>query len=262
MVLPAISMLKIEKGTEISKLITLVVPIVSVLISILVVALVVWPKFNEVLRLRSANKDLEILAGKLEEKADKLSSLDGDKLVIQLGAAEQILPSDKEPFVLVRQTEGAAAVSGVLLNRIEVVPGAIGQVSAQKETPPAAGASAQPPTGGDTGAEASKIQLRISLTGDYKSLLSFLDNILSLPRVATIRDLVVFSGQSGQLTSAFMIEAYWQSIPTELASIETPIEDLTQSESARLEQVTLAGLASPAAVPPVPLGRSDLFSPF
>ena len=96
MVLPAISMLKIEKGTEISKLITLVVPIVSVLISILVVALVVWPKFNEVLRLRSANKDLEILAGKLEEKADKLSSLDGDKLVIQLGAAEQILPSDKE----------------------------------------------------------------------------------------------------------------------------------------------------------------------
>ena len=180
----------------------------------------------------------------------------------ELSAAEQLLPSDKGVFVVVKQIENAAAASGVLINRLEVTPGAVGLATTLKGKTAEGGVTETPQSGGEV-LETPKIQLKTSLVGDYRSLLQFLTNTLAVPRVISIRDLTITSsGQSSQVNSSFTIEAYWQPLPSQLASIETPVEDLTEVEAARLSKIALAPEATSAAVPPVPLGRSDLFAPF
>ncbi len=261
--LPTLSLSKITGRLEVSRAASLVSPIAAIIASALIIVLVVWPKFSEVLRLRTANEQLASRARTLEEKVTKLQNLDRSLLEEQLSAAEQLLPSDKAVFSLVGQVERAVGTSGVLLNGIEVAPGVLDpSEQTEDKSKPASGA---PATAKEGEAEiAPKIQVKVSVGSDYKSFIQFLTNIVSMSRVVSIKDLSLSSsGESNQVKAALTIDAYWQVLPKELPSIEAPFEEITDSESARLEQVRTTGLVSPpVAVPVVPLGRSDLFAPF
>jgi Tfp pilus assembly protein PilO len=164
---------------------------------------------------------------------------------------------------LVGQIERSAAASGVLLSRIEVAPGSLSESLSEKPAPASSGAG----EGTDVGDVAQKVQLKVTLSSDYKSLLQFLNNMLSLSRVITIRDLSVSaasssSGESSQIRISLTFDAYWKPLPKQLASIESPIAELTPSESARLENVQLTGFVTPPTVPEVSKGKPDLFAPF
>ena len=239
----------------------LAMPAVAIVVSIGVVFLVTWPRFTEVLKLRGANKQLVQQAEKLALKTQKLEGLDESKLDLQLGAAEQLLPSDKGVFTFIRQIEQAGNASGVLLSRIDVTPGLVGQAGNQPQT------SVPAQQGGEVQEAAPKIQVRILASSDYRSLLLFLSRILAASRIATIGDLGISAGTSSsgaiQLRSAFTINAYWQSLPTQLSSVESEIEELTSDEETLLAKVNQApSFAKIPSVPVVPLGKSDLFTPF
>lgn len=261
MEIPALSVLKSEKGEGIWRYISLVPPIGAILISILVAFLIAWPKFNETLKLKEENKNLLELSQKLEEKAQILQELDRSKLEEQLKAAELLLPSDKDVFLLVRQIEQTAASSGILIGRVEVTPGSINKPTLKGQTTGVAETPAPSQNQQGISVDASVIQVRLSLTGDYRSLFQFLTNTFALPRTLALKDLSVTAGQNSQVSSSMLVEAYWQAIPGELASVETPVELLTDSESARLEKIH-PGSVEQVVVPQVPLGRSDIFAPF
>lgn len=258
------SLLKITGRLELGKTMSLASPVLAIGVSILISLFVVWPKFSEVLRLRAANEQLEIRSGALQEKAQTLQSLDRELLEKQLVAGEQLLPSDKGVFTLVAQIERAAAASGVILSRVEVSPGSIDGTFDDK---PAAGGTSGKGSGGATdGTEADaspKIQLKVSVESNYKSFLQFLGNMLSISRVVSVKDMAISSAaDTGQIKVSLTVDAFWQALPKDLPSIETPIEKLTDSELARLEQIQETGLVTAPIVPSVPLGRSDLFAPF
>lgn len=257
------SILKIGSELGVSKAASIASPIAAIAVSVLIIIFVVWPKFSEVLRLRGANEQLAVRATSLEEKSSKLQSLDRDTLEQQLAAAEQLLPSDKGVFLLVGQLERAASASGVLLTRVEVAPGVINATGDKSAPPSPSPAVPSSSSGSGTADVAPKILVKASVGSDYKSFLQFLKNTLSVSRVISIKDLTVSSsGESNQLKINLTIEAYWQALPSELPSIESALADLTDSELARLREVSLTGLVSVPGVPSVPLGRSDLFAPF
>ena len=58
------------------------------------------------------------------------------------------------------------------------------------------------------------------------------------------------------------MDAYWQPLPSELGSIESPIGVLTDDEQKLLRNVQAEVLKPPPNVPIVPTGKTDLFSPF
>lgn len=252
---------KAESSFDIAKYSSLAVPAVSILLSLLVLLLIVWPKFSETLQIRNSNLELAQKVDSLNEKAAILTGLDETELGRQVVAAEQLLPSDKNIFLLISQIEKAAAASGVLLNRVETAPGLAEAVSAGQSADSApSGAAAQ-------SAIAPNVKVNVSFTSGYSSLLQFLDNALTIPRVISISDLSVSASSSegsAQLKATMSIIAYFKQLPTDLGSIETPITDLTQSEKDRLEKIIDTGLATTpsVSVPQVPIGREDIFAPF
>lgn len=263
---PALSTLKVSDRGEISRFASLAPSIAAIVISLVVVVFIVWPKFSEVLRLRRANSELTSRVAQLEAKAQKLEVLDRDELTSQLAAAEQILPSDKSVFTFIAQVENFAKGTGVLLNRVEVAPGVLqgDQVANQpaiQAQPPGAVGGAQAVT-----AVSPKVQLKITLSSDYKSFISFLTAILNSARLVSVEDLTISSsstsGGAGQVRTTLLVDAYWQSLPVELAAIETPVEDITETEAQILSRVASSGSVGSPVVSQVPLGRSDLFAPF
>src|SRR3972149_8971980 len=110
---------KAENSFDIAKYSSLAVPAVSILVSLLILFLIVWPKFSESLQIKNSNSELTQKVASLKQKADVLTGLDQEELEKQVVAAEQLLPSGKNVFLLVSQIERAAASSGVLLNRVE-----------------------------------------------------------------------------------------------------------------------------------------------
>lgn len=256
------------KSAEVGKAIGFAIPVLAILISVGVAFFVVWPKFNEVLKLKDTNKQNAELSKKLEDKASKLSALDASKLTQQITNAEQLLPSEKSIFTMLRQIENTAGSSGVLISSLSVVPGAIGK-SDGKDNSAAGVAPPAPPTKDSVDPpDVSKIVFRLALTSDYKGLLSFLGGLSSIPRVVAIKDLSVGSGGSSstqgsetQLSYSFELDSYWQAIPSELPSIESPIIELTKDQEAILAKVSNNASVT-SSLPPPPFGRTDLFAPF
>ena len=220
-----------------------------------------WPKLSETLQIKNSNSELTQNADSLKQKAGILSRLDQAELEKQVVASEQLLPSDKNVFLLISQIERAAASSGVLLNRVESTPGLLDTASGGASANPAA------PSAGAPTEIAPSIKVSVSLTSGYSSLLSFLNNVLVIPRAVSITDLSVSSATSegsSQLKVSLSIVAYFKQLPTDLGSIEAPVAELTQSEKERLKKIIDTGLATApsVSVPQVPVGRADIFAPF
>src|SRR3990167_3250494 len=252
---------KAQSSLDIVKYSSLAVSAVSILVSLLILFLVVWPKLSETLQIKNSNSELTQKADSLKQKAGILSRLDQAELEKQVVASEQLLPSDKNVFLLISQIERAAASSGVLLNRVESTPGSLDTASGGASVNPAA------PSEGVQTEIVPSIKVSVSLTSGYSLLLQFLNNVLAIPRAVSITDLSVSSATSegsSQLKVSLSIVAYFKQLPTDLGSIEAPVAELTQSEKERLKKIIDTGLATApsVSVPQVPVGRADIFAPF
>ncbi|KKS03941.1 hypothetical protein A2W45_00640 [Candidatus Curtissbacteria bacterium RIFCSPHIGHO2_12_41_11] len=258
--LPTVALPKIGNEVDLSRWISLGAPGGAIAISLIILLFIIWPKFTQILQLKSDNQELSGRVQNLNLKAQKLASFDKESLDLKLGASEQLLPSDKGVFSLVTQIERTAATSGVLLNRVDLAPGSLHDTGDSKKT----ASSSKPGSQADIG---QNFQLKVSVTGDYKSFEQFLKNIFSVSRILAIKDLNLSastssSGEGSQMRAAMTIDAYWQPLPKELNSIESPIEDLTETELAILNQVSSTGTVSTPSIPSVPTGKTDLFSSF
>lgn len=253
-----------EKGL---KFIKLAPSVLGIIVCMAVIVFVIWPKFNEVMKLRSENTHLEERAKALQDKVNLLESLDQQKLEDQFIQSEKLIPSDKAVFSMVSQVEKAASNSGIILDKLELVPGSVNDQNA------AASGAVVSATGfsgdsGTLGVNTPRIQIRVSITSDYQSLLRFLNSLLISHRAVAITDLAVgtgsaSSGGGSSIQTSMVVNAFWKPVPNELPAIETPISDITEVEARLLSKIadTLEATVS-ADVPRVPLGRSDLFAPF
>ena len=235
--------------------VSLALPILGIIASVLIIIIVIWPKINETLDLQKENKQLEVRADNLEKKVEVLKTLDKKRLEQQVVAAEQLLPSEEETFSFLFQVENSAALSGVLLDSIDV---AVGSVSA--------GQGVRRTTTISTQLAASEpfVSINLSLTSDYQSLLQFLSSLYAFTRVVSIDGLSVGAaqGDASQLRTSFTVSAFWKSLPSTLGSIESPIQKLTGVEEELLANVDSPEAIQAPTVPQVPLGRPNLFTPF
>lgn len=267
--LSSFSIARILPKIEFGRTQALLAPAGAIAIAVIVLVLVIWPKFTQALSIRAENQQLASRAAVLETKVQVLESLDSDQLEEQLGDAERLLPSDKAVFSYIRQIEGAASAAGVILQKVDVAPGVLSGEGALASQAPTAQSAAPAGAPADT-LEGAKVQVKISLTSDYKSLVTFLERIVSLARVSAVRDLTIASasatGEVAPLRTSMAVDAYFRPLPAELGSIEAPVEALTADEQNLLASVRAATISSPvatsSAVIAVPTGRNDLFAPF
>lgn len=253
---------KAEKGVDFGKILMFGPPIASIAVSVLIVIFVVWPRFSDVMTLQKSNITLAENADKLEKKVTLLASLDESKLRSQLVASVKLVPSDKDIFSFIGLIEQTRNSTGVAITNLSV--GSVGQFGSAKADGSGSAPAPPPPGAGDLAiAGASEVQMKLSVTSDYRSIMQFLNSVYALPRVVLVKDLSLSSAQS-QITSSMTINALWAQLPTELASIEAPLATLTKSQQDIIEKVELTGTSSTVntVVPDVATGRNDLFTPF
>lgn len=260
---PAVTFPKAGVNLGIAKYMPFAMPGVSILVSVLVAYLVIWPKFGEVLSMRTTNQQMDVQAAQLEEKAQALSTLSQDKVNLekQLAQAEQLLPSTNGVFLVLREIEQAAVSSGILLEKTDVDAKSL-------STTQAAGSAAPAPPDKNASAVSTmspSVIVKVAMTGGYKSFLQFLGSLYDGSRVVSIDDLTLSSSakdNSNVVRAAITINAFWKPLPTNLGSIDKPIEKLSDAENSRLRAVETVEFSTSSAVPNVSLGRPDLFAPF
>ncbi len=260
--LPSVAIPKNGVSLSITKYLPFAMPALSIAVAILVAYFVIWPKFGEVLSMRTTNKQMDVQAAQLEEKAQILSAFSQDKVSLekQLARAEQLLPSTNGVFLILREIELSAASSGILLEKTDV--------DAKSLSTEQAGSAAPAPPGKNASAVSGlspSVVIKLSLTGGYKSFLQFMGLLYNNSRVVSIDDLTLSSSaqsSSGVVRAAITINAFWKPLPKDLGSIDKPVDKLSDAENSRLSAVETAQTATASAVPRVPLGRSDLFAPF
>jgi Tfp pilus assembly protein PilO len=255
---------------QVSKLLVFAPSILAIITSVLIGFFVVWPKFNETIKLKESNKTLEQDAVKLSDKAVALSRLDKSKLKSQLSSAELLLPSDKNIFPFIMQIEDIRNKSGVVFTSLSV--GAVGQFKNDSAKPSAVGATAgapPPPPVPGTDADlagsvgANVVEMKVSVTSDYRSILQFLNNLYGMARVTTVKDLSFSSSAEGQISSSLSISSLWQPLPSELPDIKSPLPALGEPETSLLARIESSGASiAPLPVPDVPKGRPDIFTKF
>ena len=258
-----------EKSASGVKVVKLAPSILGIAVCLIIIVMIVWPKFNEVVRLRAENEKLKERAGMMLEKSQILSGLSSDELEDQLIKAERILPSDKAVFSMISRVEKAARDAGVILDKIDLVPGA---VVGEEPTAGQIGGGNAPAgvQGGDlglVGSDTPRLIIKAAITGDYRATLTFLNNLDSSVRLVSISDLAITRADStsGGLRSSMGVNAFWKPLPKELPSLEAPIEEISDVEAKILEQAKVAVEASGSAniiVPQVQIGRTDLFATF
>ena len=272
--MPALS--SIGSSESVSKVLKMAAPIGSVVISSIVLIFVVWPTFSRIINLNITNKQLSIRAAGLEAKVQSLNSLDQNLLDRQLSASEQLLPSDKGVFSIVSQIEREASAAGVVLDKVDVAPGSVGDSltlsqSQETNTQPTQRQTASSGQGsadlGSLAVSTPQVQLKIAVSSDYQGLLRFINGLYSVSRIVSIHDLTIVSSGSGSgITTQLIIDAFWAPIPRELPAVETPIVFLTDSELAILQKVSPGeggvGIAAGGEGVSVPTGKSDIFAPF
>ncbi|OGE12661.1 hypothetical protein A3G14_00285 [Candidatus Curtissbacteria bacterium RIFCSPLOWO2_12_FULL_38_9] len=246
---------KVSEGQDVAKILEIGIPIGGIIISILIAVLIIWPKINEILELKADNEQLAGRATILEQKAEILANLNQSELEDQLAAAELLLPSDNNVFGLLRQIEDSASATGVLLTKIEAVTGTFGSAKTIR-----APVSAKSTGGGDS----PRVEVRLSLTSEYQSLLEFLARLYSFSRVVSIDSIGITAGreESTQLSTSFSVNAHWRELPQSLGSIEAPVEELTSKEEELLRNVQSPETFVAPTVPSVPTGRGNPFDPY
>lgn len=271
--LPTLPVLGTLTKVDFSRVQTVFAPAGAVIVSLVVLIFVVWPKFGQAFSIRAENEQLVDRISLVSDKVQILESLDKNILKQQLVASEGLLPSDKAVFTFIRQVENSASASGVVLSKVDAAPGAVsgaGQTTGMAAAPgPTPSGLAVPAAGGESAEPAAKIQVKVLVTSDYKSLVNFIERISALARISSVRDLTVAStsasGEAAPLRSSIVIDAYYRILPRELGSIESPVEDLTAEEEkilARVRQIAVSEPTLPTVTPVSPGGRSDLFAPF
>lgn len=252
MSLTAPELSKVSEKYNVSEILGLVLPILGIVASILIAAMVIWPKVGEIKNLQVSNAQDVKKADSLQQKIVVLEGLNEDKLEEQLIAAEQLLPSEKNTFPFLSQVEGASVTSGIVLNKVEVLSSSGAKANSRSKVVKKAGSTG--PT--------EDIRLRIS--SDYQSLLQFLTSLSLFSRVTTVNDIKIdtTSADGAQLNASFTVNGYWKALPESLGSVESSVVSLTAGEKEILEDVTKPEVSEAPELPKVPVGRGNLFTPF
>ncbi|KKR78302.1 MAG: hypothetical protein UU23_C0001G0066 [Candidatus Curtissbacteria bacterium GW2011_GWA1_40_9] len=103
--------------------------------------------------------------------------------------------------------------------------------------------------------------MNLSVTSDFDQIFRFLNEIYLLPRVTTISGLDFTHDRSGLISTTMEINSLWQERPTQLASVEAPLPDLSKSEIALLKKIENDGsVGTPIEIPDVPRGKANIFA--
>lgn len=146
----------------------------------------------------------------LLEKQSILSEIQGN-ILAQADLSLQVLPDQNPALAIISQVKTLAFERGLILTKIN------------------AGAETEEENG------FSKVDVTVEMQGTPSLVM---DYILVLKQIAPLVNIgkVNITGAAGSTQATLTITGYWSALPSEIASVSSPINDLTQEEVDLLEE--------------------------
>lgn len=221
---------------------TLILPIASLVICLLLLILIIIPHF---LSLTQTNN----LIGQNQQKYDVLTT--------KLNALKQI---NKNSFQDDLQT------TLIAIPTEKEIPSAMGQVlfllGSSKLQLQDVSFSSNPNDSKTSSDNVDSYQIRVSVRGDSASLKDFIAKLKKVPRVMKVVKLG-FSGNAGAVIDiSLSLATYFQSIPTALGKVDQPLTTLSEQDLSLLSQIKTFQNnvpASSSAQVSGPKGKTDPF---
>lgn len=171
----------------------------------------------------------------LSEKQSILSEIQGN-ILVQADMALQVLPDQNPSLAIISQVKTLAFERGLILTKIN------------------AGAETQEENG------FSKVDVTVEMQGTPSLVM---DYVLVLKRIAPLVNIgkVNITGAAGSTQAIVTITGYWSELPSKIASVSTPINDLAADELDLLNE--FSGRLFPSFVvsaPEEPVSRENPFN--
>ena len=177
--------------------------------------------------------DQEILR-KLTEKANKLSSLNEPEIRSQLAIANSALPAEKESFGIISGLDYLVATAGGRLESYAFTAGPEERILKRS---------------------VKMAPFTVTMSGGSYALFDFIDQVYKSLRLMGVENISLIDG-----VATLKMATYYQALKENLGEIETPLEDLTESDRRGITEVTNYALVTttPALEP---VGKPNLFGP-
>jgi len=216
-------------------------------VTVIFAFLLINPRIKDILDLNKSIKDLENKVANVDRKLSILSSLDSNSLLSQVTEAEKALPSQKDIPGLLSSLDRLAQETGVSITSFQVVPGEITATSSAK----AIGAESLP--------------FKMSVSGSYEGVKSFLSKAVNSNRTLRIRSVAISAkSQAGQssVSASLDMEAFYQVISRIIFAPSERLPDITVEEQKALEKARLRPNLSEVPGAIAPTGKVNPFQSF
>lgn len=211
-------------------------PVVSVLVSAVVIFLVVLPQIIQLINNQKILNDLNTQVDNLDSKIAALSSISTPEYETNLNIVTKALPGSKDYIDSTPYIQDAIDKSKVQLTGLSF--------------------SESPATGA-----LSAYQIKVDITGNLLQLNQFLSQINRSVRVIRVSKIDITSGSSGgDLSATISILAYYSAVKKPNLSISQPVINLSEQEQSELIKLDKSLKTQDVKTPTGQVGRSDPFN--
>lgn len=188
-----------------------------------------------IMKIIKVNNDLEVIkkkAGQMAKKYDDLSKIDRNDITEKTQKLNYYLPSSKDVSILLDTVNSLTAETGIFFETMSLAPGEISTPSAAvKKT---------------STEEISPMDISLTLSGDFKSLVNFIKKAKSASPVIRVRNISVLHKLnvldlevSRPYSYSIVVTTYFQALPKALEGVAVPIKVLSDEENILLESLSV-----------------------
>ncbi len=215
------------------KLKLFIVPVIAALLSAGILLFVVKPKVGEIFQLRAQVREKEKEVELLAAKVDELEKLDVRDLEAKAKLLNRAIPVDKDVPGAVIGLERLLGEAGLSINSISLSPGEVATEAA----------------------EFGKLEISLDVMGTYSQLINFIKNINKSLRLFSIRNLKVKVLTETSLTdpdvsAGFTILTYFAPVPKSAGeNLTKPLPVITNEEEQLLIKLSEFRSVSDVLIP-------------
>lgn len=211
-------------------------PVISVLVSVVVIFLVVVPQIIQLINNQNTLNDLNNQVDNLDSKIAALSTISTPEYETNLNIVTKAIPASKDYIDSTPYIQDAIDKSRVQLTGLSF------------SEPPASGAL-------------SSYQIKVDLTGSILQLNQFLSQINRSVRVIRVSRIDISSGSSqSDISATITLLAYYSAVQKQNLSITQPVVNLSEQEQSELFRLDKSLKSQNINTPSGQVGRSDPFN--
>lgn len=191
-------------------------PVFGLIIVLVLSIYVIFPQASDLIQSTQAFSQTSIKVKKLEQKLAALEALNEQGLKLDLGTTLSVLPLDRDYVSSLSQLQILTTANNL---RIDDVSFGNSNIQTNQTT--------------------NNFLIRLTILGTVQQIQQLISQLRNSPRIMSVEDISLVGTKGSSPTQAVLtLKTYYQSTPTLLGDISSPIENLSNEDVQLLNQLS------------------------